>query len=526
MSKKKNVRRKKSNNLLKGVAAAGAVVGGGTIFAGNNAVYAAENEQDAILAKEKQEELLEKQSVSESTTESLSNSTSDHGVFNLGESIFKSAAEPDVAMVADTGENTSEATIIGNQGDNEGLVEDEDSNVAGDTATAEENTTTPTEQDGNYNDENLQDESKVNTENEENGNTESTSEELSESTSAMYSEAAKQESLNVAVSNSLSLSNAGKYDSNGNPLLGSGSDFYRDSLSNAMNEYDEKYNSISKDYENKINSVKAENTFLRDIFGEIEKQKAKVDEAYSNWKNSSWISSGYYKNDFYTSVDALVELYAKYFLYQIENNEPDIDKNTSWVKNDKDNNFVKVDYSANGKNQSAYFDYVITDDKDVRIDKQDDWQKQHNTISIMVLKKSPIYQNGNSQFYFYDDFSLVDEKVHRETTFYIDGVKYTNDKNQNRYVESYTYLGNDKYKVVYIKDGKKFEKEFKQKYNGTTTATTKDGKKITVDKPVFANITNNQSPGYNGVKGQKFFSTNAFKDKLSDFQSINLQSCG
>lgn len=42
MSKKKNVRRKKSNNLLKGVAAAGAVVGGGTIFAGNNAVYAAE----------------------------------------------------------------------------------------------------------------------------------------------------------------------------------------------------------------------------------------------------------------------------------------------------------------------------------------------------------------------------------------------------------------------------------------------------------------------------------------------------
>lgn len=48
MSKKKNVRRKKSNNLLKGVAAAGAVVGGGTIFAGNNAVYAAENDQAPV----------------------------------------------------------------------------------------------------------------------------------------------------------------------------------------------------------------------------------------------------------------------------------------------------------------------------------------------------------------------------------------------------------------------------------------------------------------------------------------------
>lgn len=51
--KKKNIRRKKSNNLLKGVAAAGAVVGGGTIFTGNNAVYAAEvdNETQVSLSE-------------------------------------------------------------------------------------------------------------------------------------------------------------------------------------------------------------------------------------------------------------------------------------------------------------------------------------------------------------------------------------------------------------------------------------------------------------------------------------------
>ena len=42
---------KKSNNLLKGVAAAGAVVGGGTIFAGNNAVYAAELDNVIRLLK-------------------------------------------------------------------------------------------------------------------------------------------------------------------------------------------------------------------------------------------------------------------------------------------------------------------------------------------------------------------------------------------------------------------------------------------------------------------------------------------
>lgn len=49
MSKKKNVRRKKSNNLLKGVAA-GAVVGGGTIFVGNNAVYAAELDNESQVS--------------------------------------------------------------------------------------------------------------------------------------------------------------------------------------------------------------------------------------------------------------------------------------------------------------------------------------------------------------------------------------------------------------------------------------------------------------------------------------------
>lgn len=67
--KKKNIRRKKSNNLLKGMAAAGAVVGGGTIFAGNNAVYAAElgSESGSI----ENPDGIGSQSVSESVFESL-----------------------------------------------------------------------------------------------------------------------------------------------------------------------------------------------------------------------------------------------------------------------------------------------------------------------------------------------------------------------------------------------------------------------------------------------------------------------
>lgn len=70
--KKKNIRRKKSNNLLKGVAAAGAVVGGGTIFAGNNAVYAAELDDETQVSN-----LSESQaSTSSYMSESLSQSDS------------------------------------------------------------------------------------------------------------------------------------------------------------------------------------------------------------------------------------------------------------------------------------------------------------------------------------------------------------------------------------------------------------------------------------------------------------------
>lgn len=78
--KKKNIRRKKSNNLLKGMAAAGAVVGGGTIFAGNNAVYAAENEQ-GVIGSQSEEQIIESQSVSESTTASLSQVKSETSSF-------------------------------------------------------------------------------------------------------------------------------------------------------------------------------------------------------------------------------------------------------------------------------------------------------------------------------------------------------------------------------------------------------------------------------------------------------------
>lgn len=144
MSKKKNVRRKKSNNLLKGVAAAGAVVGGGTIFAGNNAVYAAEldNESQVSDLSESQAStssyMSESLSQSDSTTEdytSIENSTnasvlasaSDSTVESENNSIVESNSISDSVSLSEsqlTSTSESESTSV-SVSDSESLVNSE-----------------------------------------------------------------------------------------------------------------------------------------------------------------------------------------------------------------------------------------------------------------------------------------------------------------------------------------------------------------------------------------------------------------
>lgn len=109
MSKKKNVRRKKSNNLLKGVAAAGAVVGGGTIFAGNNAVYAAENDQaPGGLQSQSEEQYIESQSASQSQTTSYTDSESDVTSYTGAPVAISAADQPSVAQEAPSTEGDVE----------------------------------------------------------------------------------------------------------------------------------------------------------------------------------------------------------------------------------------------------------------------------------------------------------------------------------------------------------------------------------------------------------------------------------
>lgn len=142
--KKKNIRRKKSNNLLKGVAAAGAVVGGGTIFAGNNAVYAAEldNESQVSDLSESQAStssyMSESLSQSDSTVEdytSIENSTnasvlasaSDSTVESENNSIVESNSTSDSVSLSEsqlTSTSESESTSV-SVSDSESLVNSE-----------------------------------------------------------------------------------------------------------------------------------------------------------------------------------------------------------------------------------------------------------------------------------------------------------------------------------------------------------------------------------------------------------------
>lgn len=146
MSKKKNVRRKKSNNLLKGVAAAGAVVGGGTIFAGNNAVYAAEldNESQVSDLSESQAStssymseslsqsdstIVDYASIENSTNVSVSQSAYDSTVESENNSIFESNSVSDSVSLSEsqltsTSQSGSTSTSV-SVSDSESIVNSE-----------------------------------------------------------------------------------------------------------------------------------------------------------------------------------------------------------------------------------------------------------------------------------------------------------------------------------------------------------------------------------------------------------------
>lgn len=257
--KKKNIRRKKSNNLLKGMAAAaGAVVGGGTIFAGNNAVYAAElgSESGSI----ENPDGIGSQSVSESVFESVrtvdsqvSNQAQDRTFARTENSFAQNTLGNNVATVSDEtqGDDGAANTEVTNKEESESISKSA-STSASTSASISASTSAST----------------------------SVSTSASTSASTMYSDVDSKESLNVAVSESLSLSEAGSENTSGNPLDSASTSTYEGSLSDAINSFDLKYSQIQSNYDSQIAVSKENNAYLTQLFDDITKQMAKVKEAY------------------------------------------------------------------------------------------------------------------------------------------------------------------------------------------------------------------------------------------------------
>lgn len=338
--KKKNIRRKKSNNLLKGMAAAGAVVGGGTIFAGNNAVYAAELGSESGSTENL--DGIGSQSVSESVSESVrptnsqaSDQAQGRNFARTENSFAQNTLGNNVATVSDEtqGDDDAAHTEVTNKAESESISKSA-STSASTSASISASTSAST----------------------------SVSTSASTSASTMYSDVDSKKSLNVAVSESVSLSQAGEQDSNSNPLSGAESDTYEGSLSDAMNSFNSQYSAIQSNYDSQIAISKENNTYLTELYKDITKQMEKVKEAYEYAYNNKTDKLNSDKYDYYELVDDLAVMYAKYFLFQQENKKINIDKETEWAKDFGKNNYIKIDYTdANGYKQSAYFDYIITD---------------------------------------------------------------------------------------------------------------------------------------------------------------------
>lgn len=292
--KKKNIRRKKSNNLLKGMAAAGAVVGGGTIFAGNNAVYAAELGSES--GSTENPDGIGSQSVSESVFESLrptnsqaSDQAQGRNIARTENSFAQNTLGNNVATISEDENPNDDGTVnteVTNKAESESISKSA-STSASTSASISASTSAST----------------------------SVSTSASTSASTMYSEVDSKESLNVDVSESLSLSEAGSENTSGNPLDNASTSTYEGSLSDAINSFDLQYSQIQSNYDSQIAVSKENNAYLTQLFDGITKQMAKVKEAYeyAYYNKTDKLNSDKY--DYYKRVDDLAVMYAKYFLF-------------------------------------------------------------------------------------------------------------------------------------------------------------------------------------------------------------------
>ena len=377
--KKKNIRRKKSNNLLKGMAAAGAVVGGGTIFAGNNAVYAAENEQ-GVVGSQSEEQIIESQSVSESTTESLSQVKSETSSFE---------SEASAAVESNTVQTNHKAFVkrAPRFFNNEQAQSSDEQNIM---------TVDETEGQKGAGEETVADENKM------------TSEETSTSISTAES-IVKSESDSASDAKSEALIESEKYsNSESESLLKSEASYIVDSRSISLaasesasqfnSKYQEGSNSLSqaeKDFESNSNRIDKYEELCDEII-KLQKELESVHQSILKQSNPSLNTSYDGKRSWYQVANDLSIKLAKYYFFQ-EYGVGEISGDAGdWHRNGEggsyDVNYIYLEYTdANGVVHKGYFDYIEANDSGYL-----SLKNPKDVTQVVVLKKETAYVNTST----------------------------------------------------------------------------------------------------------------------------------
>lgn len=508
------------------MAAAGAVVGGGTIFAGNNAVYAAENEQGVIHSEE---QIIESQSVSESTTESLSQVKSETSSFESEASAATSAVEGNTVQ-------TNHKAFVKRAPrffNNVQAQSSDEQNIM------------------------LAELDQVKPVNENGAEQEAASLSVSGSVSGSISEVGSQissesisgrEAESEMVSESSSISASTENFKSESESLSSSTSL---STSTETSTYTSESESLSKEFTNASESFESQkNDTLEDLIKKINTAKKELEEIRQAAINDKHhYLNGKYKDDAYRKkADDLAKYLAQYNFYQkygvgkvteistqYNNNGVNEDENgnaTSNTKYDRNNFFVKYQ-TADNKIYTGYFDWVaVTEKKDVYGNTLKDkkgnilyeytpyWETDPSKVDqIMVIEKAPIYSdesNGKhgSKFYYYED---TDRNIHayfsKEDTKHWDywsaSYKY---KPNFREIESFSKTD------IVSENGN----EIKFEYNGHTyTFTVKKTLNGEHEYPYFGQVQDDlnidASSSGTTIKGKSYFSIKDFEKQQTEY---------
>ena len=512
--KKKNIRRKKSNNLLKGMAAAGAVVGGGTIFAGNNAVYAAENEQ-GVIGSQSEEQIIESQSVSESTTESLSQSKSETSSFESEGAVETSAVEGNTVQ---TNQENGFAKRVASFFNNEQNI-----------MTVDE-----TEGQKGTDEETVPDENKMTSEETVADENEMTSEESSTSISTAES-IVKSESYSASDAKSEALIESENFsNSESESLLKSEANYIVDSKSISLaasesasqfkSEYQEGLNSLSqakKDFESNSNRIDKYEDLCDEIV-KLQQELESVRQSIQKQSNPSLNTSYDGKRSWYQVANDLSIKLAKYYFFQ-EYGVGEISGDAGdWYRDGQDNkydvNYIYLEYTdANGVVHKGYFDYIEANDSGYLSIK-----KPKDVTQVVVLKKEIAYLNIEKVQGHWEGWNYIQPET-KYNYYYSKTDENGNVKHYLKTSGDSTYSEIESNRVTVNTDGSISV----QNGNSTLKFTkqndrNKDGKDL--GHPPFVDVPNLYDQDHlneNTVKGTPYFSTIKFNNRDTQYDKEN-----